>query len=412
MAAVAAGAFAGQAWAAPSHFDLKAHIDPQTGLLTAHMVMTLQPEDLKQETGFLLGDRFKLSRMAAGAGNTVTTAPAEVAHLDHVQRVTLKLAKPPTAPVKLVLDYQGPLADPTEKNSVAFRPDLMELRLEDMWLPARDNLSMTYTADADITGIPQAKMVVAQGKVSHVGDRVRIHRGLVDFDIPITAATRLKRFQGQHVEVYARDFDNMLTQAFEKHSVLALAFEEGLFGPLPGGGPVRIVVSPRQTGGAYARKVYINSSDARDEMKDIKSVDDLGPASLVAHEFGHAWWWAADPLTDNYWLAESMAEYTSLRYIEHQFGVAKRDELLAKKRDRATDAGPMLAGKRPTKAALYQKGPILLFELDAAIGRDKMDRLLGVLARNPPHVTGDFLKALTDIAGADAARDFEGKLRS
>ena len=108
--------------------------------------------------------------------------------------------------------------------------------------------------------------------------------------------------------------------------MLAVEFEQSLLGPIPGGGPFRIVVSPRQKGGAYARKAYINSSDARDEMKDLKSEDDIGPVSVVAHEFGHAWWWAADPLTDNYWLAESMAEYTAMRYVEHQFGVEKRDE--------------------------------------------------------------------------------------
>lgn len=403
---------AGSALAAPSHYDLKASIDPATGELKAHLVLTLQPQDLKPETGFLLGQRFRLSHMDAGKGAKVTARPAEVPHLDRVQRITLKLPAQPTRPVRLTLDYSGPLADPQEKDSVAFRGDLMELRLEDMWIPARDNLSMVYSADADITGIGQEKVVVAQGQVSHQGGRVRIHRPMVDFDLPITAATGLKQFKREDAEVYARDFDNMLLRAFKKHSVLAVEFEQSLLGPIPGGGPFRIVVSPRQKGGAYARKAYINSSDARDEMKDIKSEDDIGPVSVVAHEFGHAWWWAADPLTDNYWLAESMAEYTATRYIEHQFGVEKRDEILAKKRERAKEAGPILAGKRPTKLALYQKGPVLLFELDAQIGREKMDRLLRMLAKNPPHVTQDFLTALTEVAGPDVAREFEAKLRS
>jgi hypothetical protein len=408
---IAAAALAAAAQAQPSHYDVKARIDPRTGVISAHVVLTLQPQDLTPETGFVLGQRFKLSKVQAGGGAQITTTPFQVAHI-HVQRVGLKFPAQPTRPVTLTLDYSGPLTDPEDKESVSFRSDLMELRLEDMWIPARDNLTMVFSADADIKGVPADKVVVSQGRISHTGDRLRIHRELPDFDIPITAATGLKRFRGKDAEVYARDPDNMLTRAFEKHAVLALAFEESLYGPLPGGGPVRIVVSPRQQGGAYARKGYINSSDARDEMKDIKSVDDLGPASLVAHEFGHAWWWAANPLTDNYWLAESMAEYSSMRYIEHQFGVAKRDELLAKKRERAKEAGPILAGKRPTKLALYQKGPVLLFELDDRIGRAKMDRLLAMLARNTPHVTADFLAALTEVAGADVAREFEAKLRA
>src|ERR1044072_2498300 len=127
---LAALACTGSAFAAPSHYDLKARIDPRTGVITAHMTMTLQPADLTPETGFLLGQRFKLSRMSAPAA-TVPAAPAEVAHLDRVQRIPVKLPARPTRPVTLTLDYSGPLADPEETDGVAFRaPDLMELRLE------------------------------------------------------------------------------------------------------------------------------------------------------------------------------------------------------------------------------------------------------------------------------------------
>jgi hypothetical protein len=404
------GAFATQAEAA-SHYDLKARID-RKGVITAHLVMTLDPADLKAETGFVFSRRFKVTRLEASPGVTLTTTPTTVLHMENLQRITLAQAAQPTEPVRLVLDYTGPLRDPKDKSDVAFRKDLMELRLEDMWLPVRDNFSMVFTSDVTLSGVPDDKVVVAQGDITRSDGLVRMHRPQADFDIPITAATGLKHAPGEKVEVYARDLDNMLAKAFEEHAVKALAFEENLLGPLPGGGKVRVVVSPRQSGGAYARKNYVNSSDARDEMKDVKDFDPSRPASLVAHEFGHAWWWAADALTDNYWLAESMAEYTALRYIESAFGTEKRDEILAKKREAAKDAGPMLAGKRPTKAALYQKGPVLLFELDQKIGREKMDELMGYLGRNTPHVTGDFLKALNDIAGPDVAAEFEAKLRA
>ena len=134
--------------------------------------------------------------------------------------------------------------------------------------------------------------------------------------------------------------------------------------------------------------------------------------STMTHEIAHAWWSQGDTLSEDYWLTESFAEYSALRYVEAQFGHVACEKRLARMRESLKTAGPILGGKRPTKAALYDKGPVLLFDLEDAIGRVAMDKIFTTLASRPPRRTSEFLAVLSEVAGPEAARDFEAKLRA
>jgi hypothetical protein len=98
-----------------------------------------------------------------------------------------------------------------------------------------------------------------------------------------------------------------------------------------------------------------------------------------------------------------------MRYLEGEFGVAERDAMLARKRTAAAKAGPMVGDKRPSGVALYQKGPVLLFDLEARIGRPTLDRIL--IRRDRPLTSADFLKALADEAGDPVATAFAADLK-
>lgn len=67
---------------------------------------------------------------------------------------------------------------------------------------------------------------------------------------------------------------------------------------------------------------------------------------------------------------------------------------------------------RPNRVQLYQKGPLLLVALEQRIGRPAMDRLMLEMSREAVHTTPVFLRLLTNIAGAEAAREFEQSLRA
>ena len=117
-------------------------------------------------------------------------------------------------------------------------------------------------------------------------------------------------------------------------------------------------------------------------------------------------------MTDDFWLVESAAEYSAVRYVEHAFGVEEARLFIESKRIPAADAGPVMGHGRPSRVQLYQKGPLLLVDLERRIGRPAMDRLMAQMVREPVHTTAVFLRLLTRIGGAEAARAFEQALRT
>jgi hypothetical protein len=84
---------------------------------------------------------------------------------------------------------------------------------------------------------------------------------------------------------------------------------------------------------------------------------------------------------------------------------------LDRKRPLAAKAGPILGRGLLDDAELYNKGPLLLFELEAKVGRSSMDKVLAQLARHPPSVSSEFFQTLAAVAGEAAAQDFEAAMK-
>src|SRR3546814_19701347 len=101
------------------------------------------------------------------------------------------------------------------------------------------------------------------------------------------------------------------------------------------------------------------------------------PARHVAHEIAHAWWMLASPLTDDFWLVESAAEYMSMRYVEHAFGPEELAKNIAEKRKATVDVGPVMGHGRPNRPQPYGKGTLLLVEPEKRLGRPGTGRASG-----------------------------------
>ncbi len=387
-----------------AHYDLKARVGPD-GWFKAQVTLTLPPRELAEETAFLLAERFAIESIEVDQGGQVWTEPVEKP-LPDLNRIVVTFPQAPVRPVTLRLRYQGPLV-----HEDAGPSDGIELRLENMWLPARSDLNLRFTSHAVIEGIAPDQIVVAQGRIEQAQDKVTFVRDVTDMDLPFVAVRGLKRITTPEAEIYAMDPDSRLIRIMAKHAPAVVAYHEAQLGPLPGGKPVRIAVHERP-GSGYARRGFISSTDPKAEASAAPDFPEVNPAAFLAHEFAHAWWSAADPLTDNYWLVESLAEYSSLRYVETAFGRPALDKALERKRERAKGAGPLIGRGRPSRDTLYQKGCLLLFDLESRIGRETMDKVLARLGRTPPRTTADFLDALADLAGAEAAQDFEARLRA
>jgi aminopeptidase N len=394
----------------PLHYRISASIAPGSGVLTSDVTITIPRAQAAAVDAFILGKRFELQPIEAHPHASFQIEPTDKP-VTELQKIRVRYQRPPQQAVTLRFRYEGPIFAGEKQDRLGYTPDAIEMALELMWLPFPAEINKSFTVDAELRGVPQDLVVVAQGDIEHTGDRVRIQRTWSDVDFAWTAVRGLKSVSAPGVEFYARDFADPLVIALRKHALASAEFHQKWFGPLPGG-PIRLAVVPRKNGGAYARTGYTIISEGRATGEPPPEFSEMSRASTVAHEFAHAWWAPADPLTEDYWLSESFAQYASIRYVESVFGRELLDTELKKSRASAENAGPVLGHGRPSRTILYGKGPLLLMQLEQSIGRDKLDTTLAQLGRHPPRKTQEFLDALGRIAGVEAARAFEAKLRA
>lgn len=390
------------------HYQVLASI-AQGGELTADVTITLPPGTFS-EGDFILGRRFALQPIETSPHAEVQVKPTDEP-LDGLHGIHVRFDAGQTRPMTVRFRYSGPIFANEKQDRLGYTPDAIEMALELMWLPYVSELNRRFTVDAELRGIAPDLVVVAQGDVRHAGDRVHIHRKAADFDFAWAAVRGLKVAREPGIEFYARDFEDPLVQVLRKHALAAARFHQQWFGPLPGG-PIRLAVVPRGVGGAYARIGYTIIADGRKPGEPPPEVVELSRAATVAHEFAHAWWAPADPFSEDYWLAESIAQYASWRYIEATFGTEKLYADLQKAREAIKDAGPVLGHGRASRLVLYTKTPLLLKDLEQQIGREQLDAVLVKLSRTPPRKTQEFLDALRGVAGERVAADFEAALRA
>jgi hypothetical protein len=385
------------------HYDLHARFDPQ-GQLDAQVFITL-PEDMRDKS-FILSRRFTLNSLELPPGVILTAAEPSDTPVAGLYRYRFQALPGHQGPIRLAFRYTGPINYPNDNGVTAFRPEGYELFIDHMWFPVGADIQTRFTLDARFEGLSPDLVPVGQGEVTRTPTGVRIRRDFIDIDVPLVAMRGLERAEAEGVEFYAPDLGSPRATFYARHSEEAARFFGHWFGPLHH--VVRMALVRRERTMAYARTAYTVFPERPGETPPTE----VAAARHAAHEVAHAWWMLASPLTDDFWLVESTAEYCAIRYIEARMGVEEAERFLAEKRRASADAGPVMGHGRPSRVQLYQKGPLLLVELERRIGRPAMDRLMAEVAREPAHTTQVFLGHLTRIAGEDAADAFAEALRS
>lgn len=410
LAALAVMAIGASAWAEPSaHYDVTLALSPRQDRLKAATVITLPAGQARGEQVFILADRFHIRSAEAGPGVKVRVSPTDQP-FPHLQQVAITFAKDHAAPGRIRIAYEGALDGGAGFDKIS-QDGFLEFRIDAFWLPTRNDIGLTYTADTHISGLPPGMNVAAQGRVRQQGREAWMHRAVPDIDLAFVVIGGLKQVSAPGVDFHAADLDSPLVKLFRHHAVAAAAFHQAMLGPMPGG-PMQIVVVPRTSGSDYQRAGYILLSHRKYPGSITPREDEIKRAHHVAHELAHAWWSLGSPVTEDDWLNESFADYSGLRYVESVFGAQARQGVLDEARTDAETAGPVIGAGRPSQGALYAKGPILLFDLDARIGRAKMDALMAHIGRHRPHRTAEFLQALATVAGQPVADDFKKRLRA
>jgi hypothetical protein len=410
LLAAAAGlglaATAPAALARPSmHYQIAAVLDPEGSTIRNDLTITIPVDQARAGAGFFLGPGYQVSAISAGpdadASVTSSTVPFPSQHIE-------VRAKPGSRrDVDLRLTYAGPLGPTGEPPINAISARRIELSADSFWFPIPERFSTRFTLDGVVTGLPAGSIMASPDAPRVIPGGFALHRPKPSTDIAFTAGPGLNRASRGDLQFVAADLTTPQALNYQLYGAKALGFLESWLGPLPTG-KATVAIVRRANGTGYSRPGYLVVADISGGPLE----GNWAKAGYVAHELSHGWWSNADFMGEDYWLVESTAEYSAIRFLEHELGPASAAEQYEKKRARSARGGPILGHGRPSDDAVYARGPLLLAGLESAIGRPVLDRILAGLAKRETITTHDFLDALNRAAGPDAAREFEAKLRA
>ncbi len=290
---------------------------------------------------------------------------------------------------------------------------LIESGREDFWFPITQGAMGPFTAEATIAGIPGNMHLVSNGIVSRHGDSVRIRLTEPDYDLVLVGAPGLSGRMAGDVEFVAGDHALPDNRVFADHAAAALTFVEDWFRPLSR--PIRVVsLDHQRQGGYYHRGIVVVRQTRTPPVPEMYASE---AAYLMSHEFAHHFWPEFVLSTGDKWLAESVVSYVGLRFVEQRFGLPSREAMLdLYRRYMPPDAGPIAVrggDREATNAALYFKGPLALFDLEARIGRDRLDSLSRAIGLSEePRSTAAFLRHLAAMTDEGVAAEFAARLHA
>lgn len=402
-----------------THYDATVHIEPGKHYLEATIEITDPPASI-----FYLHKGLKIYKATAD-GKPVTFHDAEqappIAFIDFTRAVEVSAPHPH----KLKLTYGGEI-NAAEVGINMITPELVELAIYSSWYPVF-SLSQRFTFTLHST-LPDS-----YGQISNGNPVNQVHKGhqttatfishIPGFDMVLAAVPDLQTVvtgQGdEKVSLHFKTKPNDDVQITAHILTAGLHRLTELYGPTPYHGGLRVFYTPRPPTTAYSRLPLIVMIMANEKVQADKEMS-ARFQRIILHEMAHFWWMIADPNTENGWIDESLADYSSYRLAQEYYGddAAKAYTSWANKQLNHNSTSDAIAETQPDaqdkEINWYPRGALMFIDAEKAFGRDKLDDVLralhGQYARTHNATTADFLTLVAEKMGPQAAVFFHERL--
>lgn len=395
--------------------DLKLNVKKQ--LLDANVDLTYYAEkDQTDSITFLLHRNLSIKNLTCNNLDKYTfntEDPSPFPFTPEAGTLTIYLSKllQKGEVLQINLQYAGKIEiiSPWEVNRIT--EEWIELGMYTPWFPYQPTIeNLTYKVDVKID--PEFQ-IIGMGKTKKINDHWQVSQESPKRDIIIMAAKEIhtKDIQknGLSVDINYTVMSDSTAVDIMEQSLWILENYRKWFGDIKAY-QASIVIAPRSIGGGYARRGFVVLT----QFKDVDYYQNrIGYFKYIGHEFSHLWWSKAPSASWEDWLNESFAEYSALIATREKFGSKPFEDLIEEKRKKLKDLPAIKGIDRMDENAytvLYDKGCILLHELESEIGNDNFIQLLKQLTKNKVSSTEQFLKELTDLSGAEVSKKFEEKL--
>ncbi len=312
--------------------------------------------------------------------------------------------------VNLHFEYSGSISEWPEWSANVIGEDWVEIGLYFPWFPycANPDILNSFTYDVEVVCDSSYKIKSFGSSEEIVQEpsliKWRFKNNYPVNDIVITASKRFKTVStgnegfpvNIHYNFISENSANMLAQELTG----IIDRYGGWFGEASID-EITLIESLRSRGGGYSRPGLIVLGGLNEENLLNRRENFI---RYIAHESAHLWWRGAPTNSWEDWLNEGLAEYSALMFIREEFGIEAFDIRISGKMENSAGTSPVWGFERedmstPEKRAetekiLYDKVPVILNELENAIGTEAFISLCNeVLTMNELNVN-NFLKVL------------------
>lgn len=396
-----------------THYNADLTLDPEQGLLHANVELLCPPfGEQCNNLEFYLHKSMEIKNITGSVPITYqfdVEQPCSFPFTPDAGTLKIKFTQPVEDDklLRLWFEYEGNIGVTTwEVNRVT--PGWVELGMYAPWFPYSPELKQ-FCYDV-LVHIDHSYEVVGLGKVEKLGEGLwHISQKRPSVDMVVTASNRFCKLRsaesGLEVELDYVDVAKWVVEDVFKKGLQVSKWYSEWFG-VASSGDMRIVITPRTEGGGYTRTgfVVLPHIDA-----EAYTEQEIRYFSNLAHECAHLWWANAPVNSWEDWLNESFAEYSALMAVRELFGTAHFESILAKKLEHSEGMPPIRGVKRDDEKAftvLYDKGCLMLYELEQMVGRKEFIELLRKTFQQKVSSTEQFL----ELVGAEVCNEAKTEL--
>jgi len=403
------------------HYDMALSVDPQTQEIKVNGSLELNLSHISEDTlTFYLDRGMQVTSFTFNGQDlaAIDTSQSDNIFMPMARTIFLDISSlsQKDKPSTIAFSYHGKLSELPEMYANRIGAQWTEMGLYYPWFPFSTDQLRLFTFDL-LVEAPAQYEVFGLGSLEKTNGITRISSSMPTSDIVVCLSEEVTVHTsaiGKHqIQIFYQSFDFAMAQDISASIAMMMEQYNVWFGSK--NTDISLIESQRKVGGGYARTAGVVLSDLD---QDKYYANTIQYERYFAHEFAHLWWFKADVNTWEDWINESFAEYSALMLIRRKHGQEVFDGIIERMQETIKDTPPiwgfdrMGEGFRLVQQVLYNKGPVLLYELEQIIGQEAFVKFCNELITNNISTTSELLKLLETTQGKDISESFEKELKT
>ena len=403
------------------HYDIHLSIDPQAHEIEVNGSLELNLSQFSDDTlTFYLDRGMDIASFILNGKDIaiIDTSQSDNRFMPMARKIFIDISALSKDDIisTIAFSYRGKLSELPEVYANRIGTQWTEMGLYYPWFPFSINQITSFTYNVSIEA-PDQYEIFGIGSLGKKNGYTAISSSMPTSDIVVCLAKEVKINSSEigenNLKIFYHSYDYSMVQDIAESITMMIGQYNEWFGNK--NNDICLIQSRREIGGGYARTggVVLSDLDRENFYKDI-----IRHEKYFAHEFAHLWWYKAKVNTWEDWINESFAEYSALMIIRKKHGQEVFNNIMERKGETIRDTPPIWGFDRMhqdnmlVQQVLYNKGPVLLHELEENIGYKEFVKFCSKLITNNISSTSELLKLLEATNGKEVSESFEKMLKT